>query len=122
MQIRADLILPGAKLMAMTQCNYQKAKDLRVICLRSEDRKMVRNMELAKGVADSANGETPPSSTIWSSTKHKDIPRNTRFFLWMLLHDGYKVGDHWKKIEGFEERGECQACGVTETMDHILTK
>jgi ribonuclease HI len=40
----------------------------------------------------------------------------------MTLHNGYKVGDHWKKIEGFEDRENCKKCGILETMEHILTK
>jgi ribonuclease HI len=79
-------------------------------------------MEYAKCAAHDANGETPTDSAIWTSTKHKDIPRNIRFFLWMLIHDGYKVGSYWKKLGDFDERMECRVCGVDETMDHILTK
>jgi ribonuclease HI len=40
-----------------------------------------------------------------------------------LIHDsGYKVGRHWEKIEGHEHKGICSVCGITESMEHILTK
>ncbi|KAJ7448876.1 hypothetical protein B0H11DRAFT_1743987 [Mycena galericulata] len=83
-------------------------------------RDTIRNMAYAKSAAADANGNTPPASKVWSSVKHKDIPRNIRFFLWMLIHDAYKVGYHWEKIPGSEHRGECNSCGVTESMEHIL--
>ncbi|KAJ3805258.1 hypothetical protein F5876DRAFT_91579 [Lentinula aff. lateritia] len=42
-------------------------------------------------------------------------------FLWMLLHDGYKVGEYWEKIPGYENRAKCAHCQTTESMEHILT-
>ncbi|KAJ7610555.1 hypothetical protein DFH06DRAFT_1246080 [Mycena polygramma] len=59
---------------------------------------------------------------MWGSLKNKDISRNIRFFMWMLIHDGYKVGHHWLHITGFEHQGRCSSCGVTESMKHILTQ
>ncbi|KAJ7448882.1 hypothetical protein B0H11DRAFT_1743994, partial [Mycena galericulata] len=56
---------------------------------------------------------------------HKDLGRSIKFFLWMLIHDGYKVGKHSEKIPGHEEKATCEkcgTCGVTETMEHILTE
>jgi ribonuclease HI len=87
------------------------------------DRKATRrNMAYAKGATTDAKGNAPPSSKIWRSVKHKDFPRNIRFFLWMLIHGAYKVGSHWEKIPGYEDWGKCQICGVTESMTHILTQ
>ncbi|KAJ7705112.1 hypothetical protein B0H16DRAFT_1827601 [Mycena metata] len=40
----------------------------------------------------------------------------------MLIHEGYKVGKHWAKIEGHEFKGICSHCGIAESMEHILTK
>lgn len=40
----------------------------------------------------------------------------------MLIHDAYKVGYYWEKIAGSEHQGKCNSCGVTETMQHILTQ
>ena len=80
------------------------------------DRKATRqNMAYAKGATTDAKGNAPPSSKIWRSVKHKDFPRNIRFFLWMLIHGAYKVGSHWEKIPGYEDWGKCQTCGVTDT-------
>lgn len=42
--------------------------------------------------------------------------------MWMTLHGGYKVGDHWTNIPGHEDKATCKKCLVTETMDHIMTK
>ncbi|KAJ7640019.1 hypothetical protein DFH06DRAFT_1000884 [Mycena polygramma] len=63
------------------------------------DRNATRtNMGIAKAAAASVNGETPPAKKFWRSTKDKDISRSIRFFLWMLLHGAYKVGQFWDNI------------------------
>ena len=54
--------------------------------------------------------------------QHKDVSRSIRFFLWMLIHDGYKVGRYWERIPGHEFKGTCSRCGIAESMKHILTE
>jgi ribonuclease HI len=78
------------------------------------DRKSTkRNMGYATAAAASDESATPTAERIWKSTKHKDVLTSARFFLWMLIHDGYKVGRHWEKIEleGHEHKGICSVCG-----------
>ncbi|KAK6969611.1 hypothetical protein R3P38DRAFT_3336821 [Favolaschia claudopus] len=60
--------------------------------------------------------------TIWRSTRNKDISRSIRFFLWMLIHEGYKVGKFWNSVPTHQQRVICNICGTHETMDHILTQ
>ncbi|KAJ6459390.1 hypothetical protein C8R47DRAFT_1022598 [Mycena vitilis] len=80
-------------------------------------------MEYAKAAAaGEADTGLPSDSKIWRSTKHKDVSRSIRFFLWMMIHDGYKIGRHWTNITGHEEKENCHKCGITESMEHILTK
>ncbi|KAJ7140527.1 ribonuclease H-like protein [Mycena crocata] len=127
MRIPAKLTLPGAKLRVMTQSlAYKIIKSKKMnkpAYLKALNRRATRrNMAFAKGATASEEHGAPPESRIWSSIQHKDIPRNIRYFLWMLIHDGYKVGNHWTKIPGYEEQGKCRVCDETETMEHILTK
>ncbi|KAJ7138537.1 hypothetical protein C8R43DRAFT_1089353 [Mycena crocata] len=119
-------VLPGAKLQAMTQSSaYKIIRKLKMSKKTYQDKlarkATLNNMEYAQAAAEDAEGEIPAPSTIWKSTRHKDISRSIRFFLWMLIHDGYKVGHHWDKIPGHEEKAKCQVCDETETMKHILT-
>jgi ribonuclease HI len=123
----AALLLPGAKLKAMTQSLAYKI--IRKIKMDKpsykallERRATMQNMELAQAAAANADGEPPPRRRIWKSTKHKDISRSIRFFLWMLLHGGYKVGEYWDNIPNHQHRGMCTRCGVHENMQHILTQ
>ncbi|KAJ7119979.1 hypothetical protein C8R43DRAFT_900831 [Mycena crocata] len=83
-----------------------------------------KNMEYAREAAENDAGEIPLASQIWKSTKSKDISRSIRFFLWMLIHGGYKVGKYWEKIRDCEENAICSRCRrqVTESMEHILTR
>jgi len=127
MTIRPDLILPGAKLKSMTQSTaYKIIRTQKMIKPKYREalnrRATVRNMALAKGAVSDLSKVAALPSTIWLSTRHKDVPRNIRYFLWMLIHDGYKVGGHWAKIDGFEHQGICPVCETSETMKHILTE
>ncbi|KAJ7142127.1 hypothetical protein C8R43DRAFT_954469 [Mycena crocata] len=127
MTVNPIYILPGAKLQAMTQSSAYKIIRKIKMSRKTYQAKLARkatlkNMELAQAAAENEDGETPAPSTIWKSTKNKDISRNIRFFLWMLIHDGYKVGQHWEKIPGHEEKATCKVCDCPETMQHILTK
>ncbi|KAJ6481095.1 hypothetical protein C8R45DRAFT_831704 [Mycena sanguinolenta] len=81
-----------------------------------------KHLNLAQAAASEINNESVPAAAIWKSTKCKDFTWKFRFFLWMMIHGGYKIGDHWKHIEGFEDWGKCKKCGITESMEHILTK
>ncbi|KAJ7020027.1 hypothetical protein C8F04DRAFT_946324, partial [Mycena alexandri] len=128
-EVREDttLLLPGAKLQSMSQSKaYKMIRQVKMKKRRYQEklkrRATQRNMVLAKMAAADEKGGLPETSGIWKSTRHKDVSRSGRFFLWMLIHDGYKVGKHWAKIEGHEFKATCAQCGVTETMEHILTK
>ncbi|KAJ7695903.1 hypothetical protein B0H17DRAFT_1131106 [Mycena rosella] len=79
-------------------------------------------MVLAQNMVADPSDELPSEGKIWKAMKHKDVSRSIRFFLWMMIHDGYKIGRYWDKISGGEQRGVCEKCGVTESMDHIMTK
>ncbi|KAJ6488227.1 hypothetical protein C8R47DRAFT_953525, partial [Mycena vitilis] len=131
-QIRIKTItkynLPGAKLTRITQSLAYKL--IRKIRMKGDKYQgklarvaTKRNMEYAKAAAAGEDDTGLPSdSKIWSSTKHKDVSRSIRFFLWMMIHDGYKIGRHWTNITGHEEKENCHKCGITESMEHILTK
>ncbi|KAF8214141.1 RnaseH-domain-containing protein [Mycena galopus ATCC 62051] len=140
----APLVLSGAKLQAMTQSKAYKIirkiemeKPTTHALLKRPATK--RNMKLAKEAATTTEGN-PPARKIWRATRDKEISRSIRFFLWMLIHDGYKVGKFWSHIPGFRDGhgfftgflrvlcnhdhwGECPTCHNTwETMEHILTE
>jgi ribonuclease HI len=63
----------------------------------------------------------PTPETIWRSTRHKDLSKKSREFLWKCLHDAYKIGKYWSRIENYEQRGLCAHCDTEESMEHILT-
>ena len=55
-------------------------------------------------------------------TRHKDLTRKTRDFLWKSTQNAYKIGSHWNPIEGFKQGGICPLCKEQEDMSHILTE
>ncbi|CAK5281680.1 unnamed protein product [Mycena citricolor] len=127
-QVDPALRLPGAKLKAMTQSiAYKIIRKKKMMAERYEDalerRATRKNIERAvEATRDNETGHTATEGKIWKSTRHTDFSRSVRYFLWMLIHDGYKVGNHWTKIPGHEEKASCAHCGdhITENMEHIL--
>ena len=37
------------------------------------------------------------------------------------MHEIFRIGHFWSHIPGYETRGQCNKCYVTEDMNHILT-
>ena len=64
----------------------------------------------------------PISENVWKALKHKDLTKKAREFLWKCTHDAFKIGKFRDWIEGLGNRGICAWCGVTESVEHILTE
>ncbi|KAJ7039671.1 ribonuclease H-like protein [Mycena alexandri] len=125
--VDSALVLPGARLQAMTQSKAYKI--IRKIKMEKPTyqallnrRETSQNVAAAKEAATGADGEVPTTGKIWKSTRNKDISRSIRFFLWMLIHGAYKVGEYWDSIPNHAYRGQCPQCGTYESMNHILTE
>lgn len=59
---------------------------------------------------------------IWKSIRASDTARKIRDFTWKMAHGAHRVGEYWTNIPGYEQRAICSVCGVTESMEHILTE
>lgn len=128
-----DLTIPpelrtrGAKLMAMTQATaYKIIRKMKMQTEMYQDKLDRRDTDHNVRLALAAAGERCQAEItveqLWISVRWKDFNRSACFFLWMLLHDGYVIGRHWRHINGCEDRVECKECNTKENMDHILTK
>ncbi len=83
---------------------------------------MSLNFNGMRGVK-TAFGVSLTAAQVWNSLRSKHISRECRQFMWMTLHDGYMVGDKWRREKMSDElkaRATCAICGVTESMEHIL--
>lgn len=80
------------------------------------------NMDIAIEAATESRGDPPDRKTIWKAIRNKDLSRSIRYFFWMVLHDGYKIGKYWNKMPALADRGKCEWCEQPETMEHILTE
>ncbi|KAJ7676734.1 ribonuclease H-like protein [Mycena polygramma] len=127
MQIPRSVLVPGVKLSKMTQSSaykiiraqeMDKAKYQEALDRHSTSRNMIYAQDAASGGGENV----PTAAQIWKSIRHKDISRSIRYFLWMVIHEGYALGDHWRHFRGFEDRGTCKRCRVPESMEHILTQ
>ena len=108
----------GAKLATLSQKDlYRGIKKANPPTLRT-------NTETNLGRIQACAAETyrtnPTPSTIWRTTKHKDLTKKTREFIWKRIHNAFKIGKFWKNIPNYEQRGICPKCEVEESMEHIL--
>ncbi|PBK86318.1 hypothetical protein ARMGADRAFT_940913 [Armillaria gallica] len=128
-----DLTIPPelrtleAKLATMTQATAFKI--IRKMKMQTEtyqdklDRRDTNhNVRLALAAAGERCQAEITAEQLWILVRWKDFNRSACFFIWMLLHDGYVVGHHWRHINGCEDTFECKECNTEENMDHILTK
>jgi ribonuclease HI len=121
------LLKSGAKLQALSQSlagkiirkTKMETPAYREKLARGHTR---RNLAMAQAAAAPETLVKVTEKKIWMSVRHTDFARNVRYFLWMTVHDGYKVGLHWKNLVGYEDRGTCDRCDDYETMEHILTR
>lgn len=65
---------------------------------------------------------SPSDAVIWRAIWHKDFTRAERDFFFFIVHGAYKIGAYWNNIPTMNHRAMCQACGVTEDMEHILVE
>ncbi|KAK0505575.1 hypothetical protein EDD18DRAFT_1316386 [Armillaria luteobubalina] len=98
----------GAKIKAISQSTAYKAI------------KIAKSRKRTRAATEALTGKQPTDKLIWSGLCHKDFSMSTRQFLWMTMHDAYKIGAWWEDKPGYEQRSRCARCNVTESMEHIL--
>ena len=114
-------MLRGQRLSAGTQQSfYQNLISLHVQKHYSPKASLTNNIAATQRSVKDLWDATPTPPQLWKSIRSRDIPKNIRNFLWKCLHNKYKIGTYWKNIPNFEDRGTCQLCGNTESMQHIL--
>ncbi|EJD51921.1 hypothetical protein AURDEDRAFT_56341 [Auricularia subglabra TFB-10046 SS5] len=65
----------------------------------------------------------PDSKQIWRGIHNKDISKNVQVFLWRAIHSAHKIGAYFAKMpQPWKGYGTCETCGVTESIEHILTE
>jgi len=120
LEIPTNTIPSGAKLATMSQ------KDLYRGIKKANRPPPRKNTEINIGRIQACASETYDidltPEAIWKTTKHKDLTKKTREFIWKCIHDAFKIGKFWNKIENYEHRGTCTHCDVEESMEHILTE
>ena len=111
---------PGAKLARLEQRDfYQILSEKKPIPMR---KRTERNIGIIQACTQETFEKSPTTEDVWIATKHKDLTRKTRDFLWKSTQNAYKIGEFWNQIEGYEQRGVCPICDEQEDMEHILTK
>lgn len=129
LKIPPELDLRGAKLSKMTQAlAYKAIRNAKHLKSKSKayQRQIVRKrtarmISKAKIALEEMTGRSPSENALWRGTGHKDFSKTVRNFMWMALHDAYKIGDWWLgKSPEVEGRATCGHCDEIESMEHIL--
>ena len=110
--------LTGAELSAITQASaYQAIRETKGTDHTGTTESNIVAVE--EGIQN-LSGFRPEAHQIWRVLRDKAIERPVSDFLWKVAHGIHRVGKYWKNIPGYEERGQCQHCETTESMEHIL--
>ncbi|KAJ3804050.1 hypothetical protein F5876DRAFT_91879 [Lentinula aff. lateritia] len=125
LEIKPELNTTGIKLSKITQSLAEKGIKQARAKTESYQNKINRcatkmNLGRTQACAKEISGSIPTEKLIWKAVQHRDISKRIQYFLWMTMHEGYKIGEYWDKIPNYEIRRRCNHCGVTETMEHIL--
>ncbi|GLB44704.1 putative RNA-DNA hybrid ribonuclease activity [Lyophyllum shimeji] len=127
MNIEPTLKVTGAKLTKVTQAlAYKAIRARRLTKLRSKPprSRTVENLQKVKHTIKSGFDLSPTDASVWKAIRNKDFSRQSRYWLWMSMHDAYMIGSHWlrpKYSQEYQARAFCEHDGQLETMEHILT-
>ena len=120
-----DLSIPnnfnvqGAKLTALTQSiAYKGILEMKRTLLRPSSS---NNIQLAREAIKHISGNEETDTTIWLSIWKAPIRPKIRQFLFKSIHEVFKIRDYWNCIPKVADRSFCATCGVTESMEHILS-
>ncbi|KAH9885427.1 hypothetical protein C8Q73DRAFT_769902 [Cubamyces lactineus] len=117
------LRLTGAKLSAMTQeLAYKAIRTIRAKKAEARTSTAQRVAQILSDIDDNFKVQLFEGA-LWRSLKKPVVSREARQWIWMVIHDGYMLGDRWLRPNMSDElkaRAVCSTCGQTETMQHIL--
>ncbi|KAK0494668.1 hypothetical protein EDD18DRAFT_1310374 [Armillaria luteobubalina] len=85
-----------------------------------QQRRTQINLERTHAAMEALTGKQPTDKLIWSGIHHKDFSALMKQFLWMTMHDTYKIGSWWEDKPGYEQQSRCASCNATDSMEHIL--
>ena len=115
-----NMIPTGAKLTSLAQRDFYRG--IKKANRPPPRNSTQRNLERIQACAEEYYKTSPTQETIWKSTRHKDLSKKTREFLWKNIHNAFKIGKYWNNIPTLEHRGTCAHCNTEESMEHILTE
>jgi ribonuclease HI len=120
LDIPIEFDVQGDRLNALTQAiAYRGIKDSKKVPTRNMTR---GNLQKARDTIYEYTGSLETDESIWHSIRKQEIQTKIRQFLFKTMHGMQKIGKFWAAIETYAHREHCRECGVTETMEHILTR
>lgn len=118
LEVPKEYDLQGAKLATLTQAVAYKG--IRLQATTPPRPATNRNLETIRQTIYAYQGSLETDRTIWNNLRKRTIRTRVQQFLFKALHNTPMVGEIWFRIQGFEERGVCNNCKITESMEHIL--
>ncbi|KDQ57929.1 hypothetical protein JAAARDRAFT_108514, partial [Jaapia argillacea MUCL 33604] len=111
----------GAKLAMITQATAYKG--IRELKEKPKRRRTMTSLDMTRHALKEHIGGLPKDSTIWKGCRNLDIQLKIWQFLFLSIHQTQKIGEYWRNIPGYEQRGTCGVCrDEEELMEHILLK
>ncbi|KAF8067091.1 ribonuclease H-like domain-containing protein [Lyophyllum atratum] len=128
LDIEPSLSVTGAKLSKVSQSLAYKAiraRKLAVLKSKPPRSRTVENLGAIKRATKDNFNISPTDAGIWKAVRNKDFSRQSRYWLWMSVHDAYMIGSQWLRpnyAQELQARAFCEHDGQLETMEHILVE
>ena len=78
------------------------------------------NIQHARDTIQSHSNSLETDESIWKAIYSPAIRIRIHQFIFKAMHGRQKIGDFWSHIRGYEDRGICDTCQRTKSMEHIL--
>jgi hypothetical protein len=97
LEVKPKYQISGIKLSTTTQSLAYKAIRRQKMKTKSyldrlKQKITLINLGRARACAEEISRGVPSEEELWKSIQHKDIGKKIQYFLWMSMHDAYKVG------------------------------
>jgi ribonuclease HI len=111
--------LQGTKLSVISQAlAYRGIREQKTIKPR---RKTSNNLDIARYAIQDQTGHLETDTSIWTNSRHKDLSKKTKQFLYKAIHGTQKIGEYWTNIPMYEQCAKCVHCNADEeSMEHIM--
>jgi len=91
LNIPDEFNLQGMKLSMISQALAYKG--IREMKMKTQRRKTSNNLDITRYTIQDLTGNLETDATVWTNSRHKDLSKKIRQFLYKALHGAHRIGE-----------------------------